>query len=146
MWYLIVSIPDPCTLTYSVCPSLQRHYFILQNYKKNCVRINGMSMDFCDVKCVLKQDCLPSPLLFTLYIDDHIRDMKLLNLGIEVENDKNCILSYANDVILVANTEEELYSLLNCLNSWSERNCLKINKDRSKIIHFRRLSTFHVVT
>ena len=32
---------------------------------------------------------------------------------------------------------------MNCLNSWSERNCLKINKDKSKIIHFRRPSTFN---
>ena len=83
-----------------------------------------------------------SPLLFDLYIDDLIRDTKLLNLGIEVENDKICILTYADDVILVANTEEELHLFLNCLNSWSERNCLKINKDKSKIIHFRRSLMF----
>ena len=30
--------------------------------------------------------------------------MKLLNLGMDVENDKICILTYADDVILVANT------------------------------------------
>ena len=82
-----------------------------------------MSTDFFDFKFGLKQDCLLSSLLFNLYIDDHIRDMKLLNLGIEVENDKICILTYADDVILVANTEEELQSLLNCLNSWNERIC-----------------------
>ena len=35
----------------------------------------------------------------------------------------------------------ELQSLLNCLNSWSERNCLKINKGKSKVIYFRRPST-----
>ena len=40
---------------------------------------------------LLKQGCLLSPLLFNLYIDDLIPDMKLLNRGIEVENDKICI-------------------------------------------------------
>ena len=87
---------------------------------------------------LLKQGCLLSPLLFNICIDDLIPDMKLLNRGIEVENDKICILTYADDVILVANTEEELQSLLNCLNSWSKQNCLIINKDKSKIIYFKR--------
>ena len=81
---------------------------IISLYKtvNSCERINGMSTDFFDVKCGLKQDCLLSSLLYNLYIDDLIRDMKLLNLGIEVENDKICIVTFADDVILVANTEE----------------------------------------
>ena len=81
--------------------------------------------------------CLLSPLLFNLYIDDLIRDMKLLNVGIDIENEKMCILLYADDVILIADTEEDLQSLLNCLHEWSARNCLKINRDKSKVVHFR---------
>ena len=107
-----------------------------------------MSTDFFDVKCGLKQGCLLSSLLFSSYIDDHIRDMKLLNLGIEVEMIK-CILTYADDVILVANTEEELHSFLNCLNSWSERTCLlKLTRTSRKlfILDGHQRLIFHVVT
>ena len=106
---------------------------------KSCVHINGMSTDFFDVKCGLKQGCLLSPLLFNLYIDDLICDMNLLNIGIKID-EKICILLYAADVILIADTEEDLQTLLKCLHDWSERNGLKINKDKSKIVHFRRPS------
>ena len=64
--------------------------------------------------------------------------MNIKVVAFTVSEKSNYILTYADDAILVANTEEELHSFLNCLNSWSERNCLKINKDKSKIIHFRR--------
>ena len=105
---------------------------------KSCVRINGISTDFFDVKCGLKQGCLLSPLVFNLYINDLIHEMKQLNVGEETDDEKMCVLMYADDVILIANNAEELQSLLNCLALWCERNCLKINKDKSKILHFRR--------
>ena len=86
---------------------------------KSCVRINGLTTDFFNVNCGLKQGCLLSPLLFNLYIDDLVRDMNLLNIGIDSDGEKLCILLYADDVILIADTEADLQSLLNCLYDWS---------------------------
>ena len=123
-----------------LCGRLYNALISLYKTVKSCVRINGMSTDFFDVKCGLKQGCLLSPLLFNLYIDDLIRDMNLLNIGIKIDDEKICILLYADDVILIADTEEDLQTLLKCLHDWSERNGLKINKDKSKIVHFRRAS------
>ena len=108
---------------------------------KSCVRLNGLSTDFFNVKCGLKQGCLLSPLLFNLYINDLVSDMKQLNSGIDIDGEKVCILLYADDVILMADTEEELNGLLDCLHQWCEKNCLKINKEKSKILHFRRPSS-----
>ena len=67
--------------------------------------------------------------------------MKQLDVGVNTEN--VCILLYADDVILIADSEDELQTLhvLDCLHRWCERNCLNINKDKSKIIHFRRQSS-----
>ena len=73
--------------------------------------------------------------------------MNLLNIGIDIDDEKLCILLYAVDVILVADTAADLQSFLNCLYDLSERNGLKINNDKSKIVHFRLpsvpLSLFH---
>ena len=124
-----------------LCGRLYNTLISLYKSVRSCVRVNGVSTNFLsDVKCGLKQGCLLSPLLFNLYIDDHIRDMKLLNIGIEIEDEKICVLLYVDDVILIADKEEDLQSLLNYLHDWSERNGLKINKDKSKIVHFRRPS------
>lgn len=64
--------------------------------------------------------------------------MKQLNVGVEINNERICLLMYADNVILLANNEEELQSLLDCLAQWCERSVLKINRDKSKMIHFRR--------
>ena len=105
-----------------LCGRLYNALISLYKSVRSCVRIKGVSTDFFDVKGGLKQGCLLSPLLFNFYIDDLILDMKLLNIGIEIEGEKICILLYADDVILIADTEEDLQSLLNCLNEWSARN------------------------
>ena len=65
----------------------------------------------------------------------------MLNTGIDIDGEKVCILLYADDAILIADTEEELQRLLNCLHRWCEKNSLNINKDKSKIVHFRRPSS-----
>ena len=121
-----------------LCGRLYNALISLYKTVKSCVRINGLTTDFFDVDCGLKQGCLLSPLLFNLYIDDLVRDMNLLNIGIDIDGEKLCIRLYADDVILVADTEADLQSLLNCLYDWSEKwfgnkQC----PDKSKIVHFR---------
>ena len=86
---------------------------------KSCVRLNGLSTDFFDMKWVLKQGCLLSPLLFNLYINDLVSDMNQLNSGIDIDGAKVCILLYTDNVILIADTEEELQRLRNCLDLWT---------------------------
>ena len=44
---------------------------------------------------------------------------------------------------MFANNEEELQLLLSCLALWCDRNGLKINKDKSKIIQFRIPASQH---
>ena len=132
-----------------LCGRLYNALISLYKSVRSCVRINGVSTDFFDVKCGLKQGCLLSPLLFNLYIDDLIRDMKLLNIGIEIEDEKICLLLYADDVILIADTEEDLQSLLNCLNDWSARNGLTKTNQKLFILDVHQFNVqfliFHVV-
>ena len=50
---------------------------------------------------------------------------------------KICCLFYADDLILLGDTEEELRNLFNCLTDWCKRNRLDINKTKPKVVHFR---------
>lgn len=108
---------------------------------KCCVRLNNMQTDWFSVKCGLKQGCCLSPLLFNLFINDLITTISNFGIGIEVgDNDMVAILAYADDVVLLAESEDELQSLLNVLKSWCDNNKMVINTDKSMIVHFRRPS------
>ena len=76
------------------------------------VRINGKLSEWFDVSCGLKQGCSLSSILFNLYINDLIVKIHSLNLGIDINGENIGILVYADDVVLLADNEEELQQLL----------------------------------
>ena len=65
--------------------------------------------------------------------------LAIMNLGIGVVlgNDKVSILLYADDMVLIGKNERELQTMLNCMYDWFRQWRLKVNTDKTKIIHFR---------
>ena len=45
---------------------------------------------------------------------------------------------YADDMVLISDNEIELQEMLNPLNEWCSKWHVKMNKDKSKIVHFRK--------
>ncbi|XP_053391650.1 uncharacterized protein LOC128554398 [Mercenaria mercenaria] len=109
---------------------------IYQNVKC-CVRLNGLKTDWFSVKCGLKQGCSLSPMLFNLYINDLISAVKNLDLGINIDGQNVSILLYADDIVLVSDCEDKLQLMLDVLQKWCDENSMKVNSDKSKIVHFR---------
>ncbi len=66
--------------------------------------------------------------------------MKPLNMGIPFDNDKICILLYADDISILAKDPAQLQLLLNFINTWCKNWKMKINKDKKKIVHYRNRS------
>ena len=62
------------------------------------MRINGKLTEWFDVSCGLKQGCSLSSILFNLYI----HEINSLDIGIEIDTEKVCILANADDVVLLA--------------------------------------------
>ena len=57
--------------------------------------------------------------IFNIYINGLAEHLNQLDLGIEISNGlKICILLYADDIILLADSEAALQSLLLALESW----------------------------
>ena len=44
---------------------------------------------------------------------------------------------YADDMVLIAETEEQLLKLLDVMYVWCKKWRLKINKGKTKVVHFR---------
>ena len=84
----------------------------------SCVRVNSHKTDWFDVKCGLRQGCILSPILFNLFINDLAVYLKSLNIGVQLGDEKICILIYADDIVLLADNEQNLQVMLNALNEW----------------------------
>lgn len=107
---------------------------------KCAVNVNGHMTSYLDVALGVKQGCRLSPTLFALYINDLAEDIKALGCGIELDVGQLSLLLYADDVVLIAPTEDSLQLMLNTLNDWCSKWRLLINTDKTKIIHFRPVS------
>merc|ERR1711994_1087705 len=84
-------------------------------YRKTClkIRINGkFSEEFQSEKGV-KQGGVLSPILFSLFINELIMEIKKAEMGIKLKDTLIAILLYADDIVLIAKKKQELQELLN---------------------------------
>ena len=72
----------------------------------------------------------------TLFIKDLVLDISKAGVGLSLETDNACSLLCADDVTLCANSEKDLQTLLDVLNSWYNKWILEINLNKTKLIHF----------
>ena len=101
------------------------------------VRVHGSLTKFFNVGTGLKQGCLLSPILFNLYLNDFICGIKEAGLGITVEGEKVAILVYADDIVLMAENEQDLQQMLNMLHEWCKLWKMSVNLGKTNIVHFR---------
>ena len=85
------------------------------------VKVNDYITPYLDVKLGVKQGCRLSPTLFALYINDLAEEIKTLNCGVELGNGQLALLLYADDVVLIAPTEESLQHMLDKLYEWCSK-------------------------
>ena len=107
----------------------------------SCVKVNNHKTEWFQVKCGLRQGCILSPLLFNIYINDLALYLKSMDIGIDIGEEKICILMYADDIVLLTDNEKDLQTLLNALNDWCKNNDMSINVTKSNVVHFRTEKT-----
>ena len=85
---------------------------------------------------VVRQGCILSPCLFKLYAEYIMRSAGLdeAQVGIKVAGRNINNLRYADDTTLMAESEEELKSLLMKVKEESEKPGLKLNIQKTKIM------------
>ena len=102
-----------------------------------CVRLNGRCTDWFKVESGLKQGCLLSPILFSLYINDLAQEIKQLDCGVNIGDCKLSLLLYADDIVMLAESETDLQAILTCLSEWCIKWELLVNQKKSQVVHFR---------
>ena len=117
----------------------------LYNNPQSRVVLNDHETDYFNCPMGVKQgDCL-SPTLFALYINDLALEIKESNIGVKLDcldgNDSlGCLglLLYADDIVCLAECEEDLQSILFIVEGWCRRWRLEVNLTKTNIMHVRR--------
>ncbi len=84
------------------------------------VKINELLTNWFQSHSGLKQGDALSPTLYGIFINDIVREINDLNLGVKIGNKKLSILPYADDIVLLSDTENELQAMLNVVHKWEQ--------------------------
>ncbi len=104
------------------------------------VNLNWILTDWFESNCGVKQGNTLSPTLFGIYINDLVKDVKYLNIGIELDKKQIYILIYAYDIVIFVNAEQKLQCLLDEIGEGGKKLHVKFNGAKSNI-HFRKPNT-----
>ena len=113
---------------------------------KASVNVNGSYTDFFNITAGVKQGDGISPTLFSIFIDNLVKGIKELDLGVEIDtNFQVSTLLFADDIVLIAPNEVNLQLMLDYLTKWCVENRMEVNINKTKIIHFRKTNSARTV-
>ncbi len=102
-----------------------------------CIKINGYISEWFDISSGVQQRDSVYPTLSVLYINYLIKEVRKLNIGVKVGEELVSIFAFADDIVIITNSEEELQQILKSIEAWCKNWPLIVNKDKSRIVHFR---------
>ncbi|MCG8034648.1 MAG: endonuclease/exonuclease/phosphatase family protein, partial [Candidatus Thiodiazotropha taylori] len=131
LWYKLIKFG----LRGKILNIIKSMYTSVKSRVKYC---NKLGNEFYCKLGVRQGECL-SPLLFSMFLNDIEEHLVLSGLeGIDVNMFKMFLLLYADDIVLFANSADELQEGLNMLSDYCQRWKLKINVSKTKIMVFRK--------
>ncbi|KAI5644176.1 reverse transcriptase (RNA-dependent DNA polymerase) domain-containing protein [Phthorimaea operculella] len=108
---------------------------IYQLYKRQMteVTINNSSKKG-TIKKGVRQGCCLSPLLFNLYIEEAINEIREKTEGVKFNGIHIHWIRFADDIALIAESKEQLQSNMNIMNTIFQNYKLKINVSKTKVL------------
>ena len=104
---------------------------------KCAVKVNGVLTDWFSVHRGLRQGCILSPLFFNMYLNDLAVILNMSDRGVLVGDKKIPLLLYADDIVLLGDTEQDLQDMLDIAEEWTRVWGLAVNVDKTNVVHFR---------
>ena len=129
LWQKLENISVP----YNVLKVLQGLYTNLTC----CVKVNEWITGSFNATQGLRQGCILSPTLFNIFMNDLPKHLKAAFGGIQFGDINICCLLYADDLVLLADSVQNVQTLLQHLEDWCRTWKISINHTKSAVIHFR---------
>ena len=102
------------------------------------VKVGGEVGSNFSVTTGLRQGCVLSPLLFSLYVNDLMEVLRREEIGIRIDNLTIPGLLFADDLVITAEKSSDLNRALEVVYGWCNRWKLKINAEKCSVVHFRK--------
>ena len=113
--------------------------------------LNEYETEFFGCPLGLKQGACESPTLFSIYINILAEEIKTSKIGVKIESvssEPPCannepeqlllnILLYCDDIVLLADNEQDLQFLLTICENWSKKYRLEVNLGKTNVLHVR---------
>ena len=103
----------------------------------SAIQLNQYLTDWFPCTSGVRQGDVLSTTLFNIYINDLVDVLKDLNLGVQVGTEKVALLLYADDIVLLSDSEEGLQNMLDKLYEWCSKWKMSLNIDKTKTVDFR---------
>ena len=107
---------------------------------KSCIKLNGHYTDYFDVCTGTRQGDNLSPTIFGLYVNDLLKNVQNLDLGVLHGESKISVLAYADDIALIAETERDLQTMMDTLRDYCSKWRLLVNSNKTQVMHFRKVN------
>jgi hypothetical protein len=119
---------------------LYRALVSLYSNQACAVKINDSLTDWFINNIGVRQGDPLSPTLFSLFINDLAIELKNLNIGVKFGDDIINILLYADDIVIMAENEHALQSMIDKCCDWCSQWRIRMNIGKTKVVHFRKQS------
>ena len=112
----------------------------LYNKAKSCIRLNNNFTEWFETTIGVRQGCLLSPDLFNLFLENILAEAfeDCKNLGINVDGCRLKDLRFADDIALIADSEDDLQTLIQQVHAVSKKYGMEISIPKTKAMIFSR--------
>ncbi len=110
----------------------------MYKHPQSCVNIGGKLTHWFQVGSGVRQGDSLSPTLFAIFINDLAIEVNEAGLGVTFdETQQLSLLLYADDVVLVAPSHQNMQKMLNIITGWCRRWAMSVNPMKTQVVHVR---------
>ena len=102
------------------------------------VNINDKFTDWFETSNGCRQGDVISPTAFAILINDLLKELNSCGLGVKIDaNLIVSVLAFADDIVLLAENENDLQKLVGIVYRWSMKWRFIVNPEKSQVVHYR---------
>ncbi len=102
------------------------------------VNINDKFTDWFQTNNGCRQGDVISPTAFSIMINDLLKELNGSGIGVRIDmNLLVTVLAFADDIVLLAESEKDLQRLIDIVYRWSMKWRFIVNPEKSNVVHYR---------